>query len=130
MATEVLDRLPTTRKPPNKTAQNVGGPVRDQLLVRIDVAAALHGRGLRAAERLGIADQHDGERAGHELLQHRGVEVGQDEVRQAGREVADHADAGGFAAEQADEDRGRDRDDQGRGYAGRQVAQQLASPRG
>ena len=44
---------------------------------------------------------------------------------QAGREVADHADTGRFAAEQADEDRGHDRDDQGRGYAGRQAAEQL-----
>ena len=44
---------------------------------------------------------------------------------QAGREVADHADTGRFAAEQADEDRGHHRDDQGRGYAGCQVAEQL-----
>ena len=108
-----------------EAAQDVGGPVRDQLLVRVDVAAALHRRRLCSAERLGIADQHDGERAGREFPQDRGVKVGQGEVRQAGREVADHADAGGFAAEQADEERGRDRDDQGRGYAGRQVAEQL-----
>jgi len=27
-------------------AQNIGGPVSDELLVRIDVAAALHGRSL------------------------------------------------------------------------------------
>ena len=107
-----------------KAAQDIGGPVGDQLLVRIDVAAALHRRGLCPAERLGIADQHDGERAGRELLQDCRVEVGQGEVGQAGRELADHADAGGFAAEQADEDRGHDRDDQRRGYAGRQVAEQ------
>ena len=69
-----------------KAAQDVGGPVRDQLLVRVDVAAALHRRGLGPAERLGIADQHDGERAGRELLQYCGVEVGQREVGQAGRE--------------------------------------------
>ena len=54
----------------------------------------------------------------------RRVEVGQREVRQAGREVADHADTGGFTAEQADEDRGHDRDHQGCGYAGCQMAQQ------
>ena len=70
-----------------KTAQDIGGPVRDQLLVRIDVAAALHCRGLCPAERLGIADQHDGERAGCELLQYCRVEVGQREVRQAGRKA-------------------------------------------
>ena len=52
-----------------EAAQDIGGPVRDQLLVRIDVAAALHRRGLGSAERLGIADQHDGKRAGRELLQ-------------------------------------------------------------
>ena len=108
-----------------QAAQDVGGPVRDQLLVRIDVAAALHRRGLCPAERLGIADQHDGERAGRELLQYCRVEVGQREVGQAGREVADHAYTGGFAAEQADEDRGHDRDHQGRGYAGCQAAEQL-----
>jgi hypothetical protein len=59
-----------------ETAQNIGGPVRDQLLVRIDVAAALRRRGLCRAERLGIAYQHDGERAGRELLQYRKVELG------------------------------------------------------
>ena len=59
-----------------KAAQDVGGPVRDQLLVRIDVAAALHRRGLRSAKRLGIADQHDGKRAGREFLQDRRVKVG------------------------------------------------------
>jgi len=36
-------------------------------VVRIDVAATLHCRGLCPAERLGIADQHDGKRAGHEV---------------------------------------------------------------
>jgi len=30
----------------------------DQFLVRIDVTSVMHRRGLRAAERLGIADQH------------------------------------------------------------------------
>ena len=60
---------------------------------------------------------------GDELPQDGRVEVGQREVGQAGREVADHADTGRFAAEQADEDRGHDRDDQGRGYAGCQVAE-------
>ena len=68
-----------------QATQNIGGPVRDQLLVRIDVAAALHRRGLCPAERLGIADQHDGERAGHKLPQYGRVEVGQREVWQAGR---------------------------------------------
>ena len=37
-------------------AQNIGGPMRNQLLVRIDVAAALHGSCLCPAERLGITD--------------------------------------------------------------------------
>ena len=119
-----LGQAADDEKAAEKAAQDVGGPVRDQLLVRVDVAAALHRRGLCPAERLGVADQHDGERAGRELPQDSEVEVGQDEVRQAGRQVADHADAGGLPAEQADEDRGHDRDDQGRGYAGRQVAQQ------
>ena len=47
-----------------KAAQDIGGPVRDQLLIRVDVAAALHCRGLCPAECFGIADQHDGKRAG------------------------------------------------------------------
>jgi hypothetical protein len=64
-----------------EAAQNIGGPVRNELLVRIDVAAGLHCRGVCPAERLGIADQHDGERAGRELLQYRKVELGQGEVR-------------------------------------------------
>jgi hypothetical protein len=59
-----------------KTAQNIGGPVRDQLLVRIDVATALHCRRLCPTERLGIADQHDGECTGHEVAQFCRVEVG------------------------------------------------------
>ena len=50
--------------------------------------------------------------------------MGQREVRQAGRKLADHAYTGGLAVEQADEDRGHDRDDQGRRYAGCQTAQQ------
>ena len=59
-----------------------------------------------------------------------GVEVGQGEVGQAGRKIADHADAGRFAAEQADEHRGHARDDQGRGDARCQVAEQLHALRG
>src|SRR6516225_1351244 len=47
-------------------AQDVGGSMRDQFLVRIDFAAALHGCGLGRAERLGIADQDDGKRSGSE----------------------------------------------------------------
>jgi hypothetical protein len=47
------------------------------------------------------------------------VEVGQDEVRQAGWKIAHHADTGRFTAEQADEDGGRDHDDQRRGDSGR-----------
>ena len=39
-------------------------------------------------------------------------------MRQAGREVTDHAYASDFAVEQGDEHRGRDRDDQGGGQAG------------
>jgi hypothetical protein len=70
----------------------------DQLLVRIDFAAALDGRGLCRAERFGVADQYYGERAGSELPQYRGVKLGRREVRQAGREVADDVDTGSFAA--------------------------------
>ena len=77
IATEVLDRLPTTRNPPKRPLRMLAGPVRDQLLVGIDGAAALHGCRLCPAERLGIADQHDGERAGREILQDRKVERGQ-----------------------------------------------------
>ena len=44
---------------------------------------------------------------------------------QAGGKIADHADTGRFAAEQADDDGGHDRDDQGRGNARRQVAEHL-----
>ena len=51
-------------------------PVRDQFLVRVDIATALHCRSLRSAERLGIADQHDGKRARQEVPQYRKVEVG------------------------------------------------------
>jgi len=75
MATEVLDRLPTTRKPPKRPLK-YWRPVCDELLVRIEVAAALHCCGLCSAERLGIADEHDGQRAGHEFLQFYGVELG------------------------------------------------------
>jgi len=57
--------------------------VRDQLLVRVDVAAALQRRRLRPAKRLGVADQDDGECAGREFPQDTEVKVGQDEVRQA-----------------------------------------------
>ena len=99
--------------------------MRDQLLVRIDVAAALHRRGLCPAEGLGIPDQHDGERTGCELLQYCGVDVGQREMGHAGRQVADHAYASGFTAQQGDEDRGHGRDHEGRGYAGRSVAEEL-----
>jgi len=56
MATEVFDRLPTTREAAEKAAQNIGRPVRDELLVRIDVAA-LYCCSLCRAERLGIADE-------------------------------------------------------------------------
>ena len=48
----------------------------DQLLVRIDFAAALHRRGFCSAERLGIAHQHNGKRAGREFVQDRRVKVG------------------------------------------------------
>ncbi len=65
-----------------QTAQDVGGSVRNQFMVRVDFAAALQCRGLRSAERLGIADQHDGKRAGCQFQQDGAVEVGQDEVRQ------------------------------------------------
>jgi hypothetical protein len=73
--------------------------VRDQLLVGVDIAAALHCRALRSPERLGIADQYDGERAGRELPQYCGIKVGESEVRQTGREVADHAYTGSLAAQ-------------------------------
>jgi hypothetical protein len=96
----------------------------EQLLVRIDFAAALHGCGLCRAKRFGIADQHDRERAGSEVPQYRGVKLGRREVRQAGREVANDAVTGGFAADQANDYRGHDHDDQGRGYTWRPAAEQ------
>jgi hypothetical protein len=108
-----------------EAAQDVGGPVRNKFLVRIDVATALQRRGLRSAERLGIANQHNGERAGDKFQRDWRVEVGQAEVRQAGWEIANHADTSCFAAEQADEDGGPDHDDQRRRDARRQVAEQL-----
>ena len=46
-------------KTPEEAAQDVGRPVRDQLLVRVYIAPTLHRRGLCAPKRLGIADQHD-----------------------------------------------------------------------
>ena len=52
-------------------------------------------------ERLGIAHQHDGERAGRELPQYCRIKVGESEVKQAGREVADHAYTGGLSLEKA-----------------------------
>jgi hypothetical protein len=63
------------------------------------------------------------EHAGCELLQYRKVELGQREVRQARRELADHADTGGLTADQGREDRGHHRNHQRRRYAGRQAAQ-------
>ena len=48
-----------------QAAQNIGGPVGDELLVRIGVAAALHGRGL-CPKGLGVANQRDGECAVHQ----------------------------------------------------------------
>jgi hypothetical protein len=57
-AAEVLDKLPTTKKPAEQAAQHPGGRVGHQFLVRIDIAAVMPRRGLRAAERLGVADQH------------------------------------------------------------------------
>jgi hypothetical protein len=82
-ATEVLDRLPTTRKPPKRPLRILAG-VCDEFLVGIDVAAGLYRRGLCTTERLGIADQHNGKRAGHAVLQFCRVELGQREVGQAG----------------------------------------------
>src|SRR6516225_8550157 len=104
--------------------QDVGGPMRNQLLVRIDFAATLHCCGVRRAERLGITDQYDGERSGSELSQYGGVKLGQREVRQAGREVADDVDASNFATDQANEDGGREHDDERRRHAWRQAAKQ------
>src|SRR5215467_14586966 len=63
-----LRQTANNEKAVEKAAQDIGRPVRDQFLVRVDIATALHRRSLRSAESLGIADQHDGERAGRELL--------------------------------------------------------------
>jgi hypothetical protein len=93
--------------------------VRDQFLVRIDVASSLHRRCLRPAQRLGIADQHYGERARRELLQYRKVEARRREMRQAGWQLSDHADPGGLAVEKGDEDRRQHRNDQGRRHSRR-----------
>ena len=94
-----LGQTADNEKATEQTAQNIGRPVRDQLLVRVDIAATLHCRGLRSTERLGIADQHDGERAGRELPQYCRIKVGESEMKQTGREVADHAYTGGLAAQ-------------------------------
>jgi hypothetical protein len=71
-----LGQAADDKEPAEKAAQNIRGPVGDELLIRIDVAAILHHRRLCPAKRLGIADQHDCERAGHEFPQCCGVKVG------------------------------------------------------
>ena len=124
MATEVLDRLPTTRKPPKRPLRILAGPCAISSWFGSMSPPPCIAAAFAAAERFGIADQHDGERAGRELPQYREVELGQCEVRQTGRQLADDADTGGFTAEQADQDRGHDCDDQRRWYARRQMAQQ------
>src|SRR5262252_8689291 len=74
MATEVFDR-PHYEKSPEKAAQYICWSVCHQFLVRIDVAAALYSRRFRCAERLRVADQHNGERTRCQLVQYCGVEV-------------------------------------------------------
>jgi hypothetical protein len=98
--------------------------MRNQLLVRIDVATALHCRRLCRADSLGISDQDDGERTGREFPQYCKVKVRQREARQTGREIADDAYPCGFTMEEADEDCGHDSDYQGRRYARHQAAQE------
>src|SRR5215472_15412185 len=60
IATEVFDRLPTTRNPPKRPLSMLAGPCAISSWFEIDVTTALHCRGLCPAERLGIADQNDG----------------------------------------------------------------------
>ena len=106
-----------------QAAQDVGGAMCDQLLVRVDLTAIPHCRSLGTAERLGIADQHDGERTRDELAEQARIDPRPAEVGQAGRQCPDHADPRCLAADQADEQGRGDRDDQGRGDRGRQAAQ-------
>jgi hypothetical protein len=81
-------------------------------------------RGLCPAECFGIADQNDGERAGNELLEDRGIKLTQGKAGQARWKMTDHADTGRLAAKQADEGRTRGRNHQGRGSAPREVSKQ------
>ncbi len=122
-------------KAAKEPGRDIGRSVRDQLLVRVDIAAALHRRSLGRAQRLGIADEHDRQRTRRKLPQYGGVENRQRQMRQPGRQLAHHVDARGCAAEQADRDRGGGSDDEGRGHTGREAAQrqhrrQAQHPRG
>jgi hypothetical protein len=58
-AADVLDGCRRPQEPAEEAAQDVGGPLRDQFLVRIDVATVMDSRGLLAAERLGVAERID-----------------------------------------------------------------------
>ena len=113
------------QKSAEQAAENIGRPLRDQFLIWVNVTPALDRRGLCRTERLRIADQHDGERPGSELLQYRHVEAGQDQVRQPRRNVPGDMNAGRLCAEQADGGGGDDHHNQCRGDAGCEISEQL-----
>src|SRR4030095_6873718 len=71
IATDVFERLPTTRKPPKRPLKMFAGPVGEGLLFRIDIAIFLRRSRLCPTERLDIAHQHDRKGTGRELQQDR-----------------------------------------------------------
>src|SRR5262249_57650522 len=124
-----LETPANSENPPERAAQVVAGSVGNQLWVGINVTATLQSRCLGCAERLGVADQHDGERTRRKLAQYRGVQVWQRQVGQSGREVAGHVHTGRLSSEQSDQDRCNGHDDERRWYGRGQKAKQPAQPR-
>ena len=63
----------TGRHRAEERAAEIGGPGRDQLAIRIDGRIFRTGKGATRRDRFGEAHQRDPQRAGHQLLDQRGI---------------------------------------------------------
>ena len=91
-ATEVLERLPSVANPPTRPGRAARHPLRDQLLVGVDLIAVLARHRAPRRQRFGVADEHDREGAEEQRAGLAPPHAGSLDREQPGWHVTGHGD--------------------------------------